>query len=129
MINDKLTKELQEQITENKDDITNIKNGDVLSTNEIKTNEVWIDGKPIYRKVIEIGALANSGEKRVSHGLDISICKIREIIGVANASTITISSGFNDEIYINNSNVIWNTKSNRSSFTGYVILKYTKTTD
>ena len=25
---------------------------DVYSTNEIKTNKVWVDGKPIYRKVI-----------------------------------------------------------------------------
>ena len=27
---------------------------DVYSTNETKTNKVWIDGKPIYRKIIEI---------------------------------------------------------------------------
>ena len=25
---------------------------DVYSTKEVKTNKVWIDGKPIYRKVI-----------------------------------------------------------------------------
>lgn len=28
-----------------------IDNGNVYSMNETKTNEVWIDGKPIYRKV------------------------------------------------------------------------------
>lgn len=27
---------------------------DVYSTDEVKTNKVWIDGKPIYRKVVEI---------------------------------------------------------------------------
>lgn len=51
MINDKLTKELQEQIAENEEEITKIKNGEVYSTNEVKTNKTWIDGKPIYKKV------------------------------------------------------------------------------
>lgn len=27
---------------------------DQYSTNEVKTNKTWIDGKPIYRKVIEL---------------------------------------------------------------------------
>lgn len=31
---------------------SNIATGETYSTNEIKTNKVWIDGKPIYRKVI-----------------------------------------------------------------------------
>ena len=35
---------------------------DVYSTDEVKTNKVWIDGKPIYRKVVDCGALPN-GQK------------------------------------------------------------------
>ena len=32
--------------------INELKNGETYSTSEIKTNKVWIDGKPIYNKVI-----------------------------------------------------------------------------
>lgn len=28
------------------------------SLNEVKTNKTWIDGKPIYRKVVEVGILS-----------------------------------------------------------------------
>lgn len=34
-------------------DYVNNKVKDVYSTDEIKTNKIWIDGKPIYRKVYE----------------------------------------------------------------------------
>ena len=40
---------------------------DVYSTEEVKTNKVWIDGKPIYRKVFILngyGTLEN--EKKIS---------------------------------------------------------------
>ncbi len=49
MINDKLTKDLQEQITENKDDIAG---NNIYSTSETNTHKKWVNGKTIYRKVI-----------------------------------------------------------------------------
>ena len=36
------------------------------STNEVKTGGKWIDGKPIYRKVVDFGALPNASEKTVT---------------------------------------------------------------
>ena len=33
----------------------------------VKDNKVWIDGKPIYRKVVDFGMLANSASKSVAH--------------------------------------------------------------
>jgi hypothetical protein len=33
--------------------INEVLDGDVYSTTEVKTNKVWIDSKPIYRKVIQ----------------------------------------------------------------------------
>ena len=33
--------------------INEIKNAEIYSTSETKTNKVWIDGNPIYRKVFE----------------------------------------------------------------------------
>lgn len=38
-------------LNKNKND-SSIGNGINYSTDEVKTNDVWIDGKPIYRKVI-----------------------------------------------------------------------------
>ena len=32
--------------------VNELKGGEVYSTSEVKTNKVWIDGKPIYRKVL-----------------------------------------------------------------------------
>ena len=40
--------------------INEIKNAEAYSTSEVKTNNVWIDNKPIYRKVIEKTVAASS---------------------------------------------------------------------
>lgn len=89
---------------------------------------IWIDGKPIYRKVVNMGNLPNNNTKSVKHGLSNFV--IRTINGAATNGSIHIGiSGLNDEVYINKTDVIWGTKANRSSFTAYVVLEYTKTTD
>lgn len=43
---------------------------DVYSTSEVLTNKKWIDGKPVYRKVVSLGSLPNSTNKEVDTGLD-----------------------------------------------------------
>lgn len=127
MINDKLVSELLSQITGNKDDITNIKNGNIYSTSEVKTNKVWIDGKPIYRKVIDMGTLGNMNtETRINHNL--SNYTITNISGGAfkTDNTFIFICGFNDEVYVSSTKVIWNTKADRRAFHGYVIIEYIK---
>ena len=42
---------------------------DVYSTKEVKTNKVWIDGKPIYRKVIKDINVASNMSETISTGL------------------------------------------------------------
>ena len=43
---------------------------DIYSTNETKTNKVWIDGKPIYRKTIFVRSLPNNADpKEYSHNI------------------------------------------------------------
>ena len=39
--------------------------GEVYSTNEVKTNKVWIDGKPIYRKVISNTSASSTNADKV----------------------------------------------------------------
>lgn len=44
--------------------INELKNAEVYSTSEVKTNKVWIDGKPIYRKSY-YGTAVKSGSKTI----------------------------------------------------------------
>lgn len=95
----------------------------------------WIDGKPLYRKVVDLGNLPNNTIKNVAHGLTISNVRIRNFYGIASYSTYYLhlpnitSDNTNDVLYINTDNIVIKTNTNRSSYTGYCILEYTKTTD
>ena len=42
---------------------------DIFSTSETKTNMVWVDDEPIYRKVIYISSLPNATTSSYSHGI------------------------------------------------------------
>lgn len=116
-------------------------NLDVYSTNEVKTNKVWVDGKPIYRKVIDCGALPNNGTKNVAHNIS-TLYDVITIKGMAKfdngnhkqylpAPYVANTLSANDWIYLSadkNSIVIktW------YDFTGYnfvTVIEYTKTTD
>lgn len=116
------------------------------STTE-KVVGTWIDGKPIYRKVIDFGTLPNASSKTVSTGLnvnEVTIC--RPLMGYAygidtnnihyiltlpdiapnyleGATRLTMSSS--NSIY----NIIITTGIDRSNYNGYVEVYYTKTTD
>lgn len=52
--------EIKSVVNDNADIVQGIIDAEVYSTSEIKTNNVWIDGKPIYRKVIEKTVAASS---------------------------------------------------------------------
>ena len=39
------------------------------STSEVLTAERWINGKPVYRKVVSMGALPNTTTKSIAHGI------------------------------------------------------------
>ena len=101
------------------------------STDEIKTGGKWIDGKPIYKKVVDFGALPNNTSKTVAHGIS-NLEKAIMASGFAinnNGESIYIPhtlSGF----YINKTNITLNTTYNYSSYTEtYITIEYTKTTD
>lgn len=69
MLNELLIKELSEQVGINTSDIQSIKDGEIYSTSEIKTNKIWIDGKPIYRKVIKDINVTGNMSEIISTGL------------------------------------------------------------
>ena len=123
-------------ITTNTTKITNLQ---TYSTSETNTGQTWINNKPIYRKVINFGALPNTNGKSVAHGIsnldfitDIRILSKNPTysyyisIPYTNKSNVT----YQIEFYIDNTNIVITTGDNKSGYSNtYVILEYTKTTD
>lgn len=111
----------------------------VYSTDELKIG-LWINKKPIYRKVIDIGSLPNSTYyKDVSHNID-NLEQVVDITVVAKTSGgffYTINMKGTDAIFANNTVAIRvnstkiqiGTTADYSTHTAYVVLEYTKTTD
>ena len=124
----KLNNEVSEQ---------NNKIGNVFSIEEVKTNDKWIDGKPIYRKTIDIGALPNNNNKTIPHG----ITNLDSFMIDANHSFAFASNGSKTPlpypnidtsrivVYADLTNITIQTKTDRSSYKGYITVLYTKTTD
>ena len=106
-----------------------------FSTSEVNTGVKWIDGKTIYRKVIDVGPLPNSGTEDTPHG-------------IANLDSVISAAGFCDNgsgnyrpigyvpdlsnsgisIQIAGSYVRIKTSISYTTYSGFVILEYTKTT-
>lgn len=112
------------------------------STNEVKLANKWIDGKPIYRKVVDCGALPNTDEKLVPH----NISNINEVIYINGISIWDKGSGSFSAmpinyinptaiensvgLYVNETNISLRTTSNLSVYTKTSItLMYTKSSD
>jgi hypothetical protein len=120
--------------------INELKDGEVYSTSEVKTNGVWIDNKPIYRKVIDMGSLPSSASApTINHNIT-NIDKIISLYGIAmqsSGATLHIphvgSENMSNNLYM----ALRATKEwvqiyvsrNASDYNAYVILEYTKTTD
>ena len=122
-----------------KDTKNYINNSISYSTDEVKTGGKWIDGKPIYRKVVDFGALPNATIKEVSFD-NINVDTFVKIEGVAmsangTAVTIPYADVFNNtqsiSTFANSTSVSINVGSvNRSDYNKcYITLEYTKTTD
>ena len=110
-----------------------------FSTDE-KVIGTWIDGKPLYQKTVNCGALPNNTTKEIAHDIS-NIDKVINIKGIAinasantylNIPTITINQSlvnYQIGMDVNNTYVRILTGIDRSSYSAYVTLQYTKTTD
>lgn len=106
------------------------------STTEVKTDKTWIDGKPIYRKVIDIGNLPNATTKAVNSGIN-NISSVTKLYGIATAGSAVIpipdpypgSGTYTTRMtYDTTTNqIIVSSDADRSGYSGYVIIEYTKT--
>lgn len=105
-----------------------VDNSNSYSTQEVKTGGKWIDGKPIYRKVVDVGTLPDTTSKTVLHNIQ-NLDKVLETKLVANDSISHIVCSFGGKelaIYVNSETIFIVSGSNFSGYSGYAIIEYTK---
>lgn len=115
-----------------------VENPNVYSTEEKVIGE-WL-GKPIYRKVVDVGYLPNAGAKFVNHEIS-NIDSFVTIRGIATngtnffplpysySSPSSNAGQYSITLYSNKLQIAIETGSDRTSYSAKVILEYTKTTD
>ena len=108
-----------------------VDNSNSYSTQEVKTGGTWIDGKPIYRKVVDIGTLPDTTSKNVQHNIQ-NLDSVVNLKLIANDNVNNIVCNFGGKelaVYIDAANVFIVSGNNFSGYTGYSVIEYTKTTD
>lgn len=102
---------------------------------EYRTTERY-NGKPIYRKAINLGAMPNATIARINHGVEnIDFCFPPEGCMFHGAGANNVSFPYFESITnfcsteLQKSGIVIATGGNSSAFNGIIYLKYTKTTD
>lgn len=96
----------------------------------------WIDGKPIYQKTIDFGALPNNTVKTIAHG----ISNLKRVIHTSTTWTqqgtysgsLEVMGGDSTagvDLYVDATNISITTSTDSSNRSVYITLQYTKTTD
>lgn len=109
----------------------------VYSQNEIDTGKIWIDGKKIYRKVIDCGVLPNNSIKKIPSNI-VNIEEVINLIVTASSEqdNLVLSLPFyniNGDIvtaYKQNNDIVLSSNLDVSYYEkSFAILEYTKTTN
>lgn len=122
-------------ITADKIDFTTLGFGN-YSLTEVDTGFTWVDGKHIYKKTVDCGALPNATDKTVSIGAS-NVHRYIGMDGVAwtsNGNTsvplpmaATASAVYQVSLWIDSGNVVITAGDNKSQYTQcYVTVYYTK---
>ena len=93
----------------------------------------WIDGSTIYEKTVSIGSLPNATGKSVPHNIT-NLLYVVSITGMAKNSSgnqlplpyADIVDEYEVNMSVDNTNINISTGRDRTSFSGYVTLQYTK---
>lgn len=131
------TQELESSVVTLKEEIKKIKMNNIYSTNE-EVCGIWVDSKPIYRKVITI-----NNPTRPSHREDVSSLNIEQITLLrglfnedASSHTFPVPEFGTDETrfylsYEGKEKTIYYEAGSKYGYTGklIIIIEYTKTTD
>ena len=109
----------------------------VYSQNETDTGKIWIDGKKIYRKVINCGALQNNTMKKIP----TNVVNMKEVIKITAITTSKVyklttqipyisPSGYKKTIYVQDNNIYIYIDSVEEQYDEcFAFLEYTKTTN
>lgn len=103
------------------------------STTEVDTGQKWVDGKTIYKKTINFGALPNATSKKVAHNI-ASFSRVIRTEGVAcytNGVSLPLPFVSNVqnasvELSVNSTEITIAAGTNRSGATAYTTVYYTK---
>lgn len=127
---------LEEIVISATDDKNSTLIDNIYSTEETIIGK-WINGKNVYRKVIDFGQLPNNADKSVTTGLN-NVNYIN-MYGFATNGTQyfplnlirigTTNQNYEISSYINNNSILISTGVDRSTFTAIIVLEYTKSTD
>lgn len=107
----------------------------IYSTDE-KVVGTWIDGKPIYRKTYDVGNLPNTSAKDINYNIN----NLKRVISIKGNATDGInyipipnvhstSLAAQVAVYLTSTTIKLTTGSDRTGYTGYLTIEYTKTTD
>ncbi len=107
------------------------------STTE-KVCGTWIDGKPIYRKVLYVDSLPNTASAIYSTGI-ANIDIVTKVYGISHGQTghafplpyvgVFSTNSSIELTYMQGGDIRIVTQNDRSSNSAYIIIEYTKTTD
>ena len=96
----------------------------------------WIDGSPVYEKVVDLGALPNNTTKNVAHGIsnlgrviqaELTADNGSNWVTIPYATTNSTDLRYQLGFWITDTNITVKSEWDRSAFSGYAILRYTKT--
>lgn len=104
---------------------------DIYSTTEVKTNKVWIDGKPIYRKVYNVSITSDSHLIDTMSYVD-TVTSLEGMVIASNNLYLPYNSStvYNTPVFnYGNKNLTWSSSNYAVVSSITVIIEYTKTTD
>lgn len=124
---------LKAGINTNETNINNIKSAMAYSTTEVKTNKVWIDGKPIYKIVYSVGSMSANTSKTIDTSTwNLDTMTYLDGFGVGNAGfhiPLNFYNGGNYNVIYALPNKNINIEVDWAMTNVYAIIEYTKTTD
>lgn len=110
------------------DGLDKVKGGSTYSEDETVCG-TWM-GKTLYRKVVKINSLPNSGALNTPHGLsNLTVVNVYGVASDSSGFTIPLpyadtSANSNVTLTVDNNKITITTDSNRSTFSGYVVIEY-----
>ena len=109
------------------------------STSETTTGKTWIDGKPIYRKVVTTSGFVGQGINNIAHGISSLDTIVDFKLFMLNSSgeltmpvprigykSSNYAESFSNYAYVSSTNIVFTCGSQSNYSSGYAIIEYTK---